>query len=835
MARTLAAGAVAVLALAVPLTAQCGAEALPGTAIPGPATGKVHAAVAWDPDGTGPLPHRLVLGGDFAIPAIGASHMASFDFATRTWHPMPGISSGPVYDLVVTQQGELVAVGGFVAPGNATVGVARWDGAAWQPMGNGLGGSGHAIVVMRNGDLVAGGATVGGATTLWRWDGTLWSPLGGHVDGPVNCLDVAPNGDLFVGGNFVFVGGVFVGRVARWDGAAWHSLGSIGGGGAASLAVLPNGDLVVSGQFLIAGTTAVNRVARWDGTTWWPLADGTQLPFSAMQVLPNGDLVAAGLFTPPGQPPFNLGRWDGLQWTQVGSGTTRPALDLCLLPDGRLVAAGDFDLCDGIAVGMVAVHDGSRWSALGEAPDNRVLAVAADAVGDLHVGGSFRIAGGRLVASLGRIRTGTWERPPVAGNTFYAPVETIVRLSDGRLAATGFGGLSQRGIALWDGTAWQPTALTLNHDVHAIAEAADGSIVVGGSFNLAPGFPSVRRVARLVGNAWQPVGSQYHGDPVRALLTLPDGGIVAGGDFARVDGVLVNHVSRWDGSAWVAMGAGLGTFGDTVRCLVRLPGGDLVAGGRFALAGTTVVNHIARWSGTAWQPLGTGLAGGRGPTSVHAMLVLPGGDLLVGGDFATAGGVAARGLARWDGTAWRAFQLAVDGAVHALHLQPDGDLWIGGEFATVGGIVSGNLARVRSLCAAGAAIVGAGCTNSLGPVRLVPRELPWLGATYRATCDQVPTGALGFAVRGLQPAAVPLAVYHPAAGSDCVQHVAMDAVTWLFPVGNRVESALAIPRSVALLGARLRDQVVVAELGPGLAIVELSSSDALLLTVGAWN
>jgi hypothetical protein len=833
------AAAFATVLISAGAAAQCSVSAVPGEPLPGPATGTVHASIAWDPDGNGPQPARLVIGGDFTMPSARADHIASFDFATGTWEPLGDGVAGTVYALAVLPGGDLVAAGDFIAAGGTpALGIARWDGSSWHAFGSGLAGRGLAITVLPNGDLAVGGALFGaGQPHLWRWNGTTWSPLGGLVDGTVASLALAPNGDLYAGGAFVFAGGVFVSRVARFDGTAWHPLASGIGGTAADIALLPSGDLVVGGQFLSASGVAVNRIARWDGTTWNPLAEGARTGITAMHVLPNGDLLAAGHFEPQGTVPFNLGRWDGAQWTPFGSGTTvfsfflgRQAESIAALPGGELVVAGDFDACDRIVTGRVAHWNGTRWRALGNAPDNRVHAVTVDAEGDLHVAGTFQIAGGTWANSVVRVHGGVWTNPP---GIIYASVFTP--LADGRLAADGFGFSDRRTIGFWDGTAWTPAVPTVNYYIHAIVQEAAGGIVIAGGFNGGTGLSCCHRVARLAGPSWQAVGNQYHSNTVRALLALPNGDLIAGGDFLLVDATSVNHVSRFDGTTWVPMGNGLGTnYDDTVRCLARLPGGDIVAAGSFTIVGNPAMNHVARWDGTAWTALGSGIAGGFVATAVNALLVLPDGDLLVGGDFATAGGVAAPGLARWNGTVWSAFGPGLDGPVHALAMAPDGDVLVGGEFQRAGGVVGANLLRLRSSCAAAATKVGTGCTNALGLATLAPRDLPWLGSTYRATCDQVPTGAFAFAVRGLGAVAVPLSLLHPAGGPGCFQYASMDSVTWLFPAGSRVTSTIAVPALAALLGKQLLDQVVVATLDPSSAITDLSSSNALLLTAGTW-
>jgi hypothetical protein len=79
------------------------------------------------------------------------------------------------------------------------------------------------------------------------------------------------------------------------------------------------------------------------------------------------------------------------------------------------------------------------------------------------------------------------------------------------------------------------------------------------------------------------------------------------------------------------------------------------------------MNNIARWDGSQWQPLGKGVSG-HGPwipndypfAAVNALL-LDGTNLYVGGSFTNAGGVAAKNVARWNGTEWSALGAGIPG------------------------------------------------------------------------------------------------------------------------------------------------------------------------------
>lgn len=92
-----------------------------------------------------------------------------------------------------------------------------------------------------------------------------------------------------------------------------------------------------------------------------------------------------------------------------------------------------------------------------------------------------------------------------------------------------------------------------------------------------------------------------------------------------------------------------------------------------------------------WTSLGGGTNG-----SVDAVAAMPGGDIIVAGDFSSAGGVAASRIARWDGSAWHALGSGItDGFVNVrdLEVAPNGTLVVAGGWWVVGGLFSPSIAR----------------------------------------------------------------------------------------------------------------------------------------------
>ncbi len=137
----------------------------------------------------------------------------------------------------------------------------------------------------------------------------------------------------------------------------------------------------------------------------------------------------------------------------------------------------------------------------------------------------------------------------------------------------------------------------------------------------------------------------------------------------------------------------------SVRALAVIPGGDVIVGGSFASAGGVSTNGIARYNPStgAWSESGSG--GISAP--VTALAVLPGGDVIVGGGFGIAGGVEAYGIARYNPStgAWSAPGAGVyknstgAGSVTALTVLPGGDVVVGGFFDAAGGVPANNMAR----------------------------------------------------------------------------------------------------------------------------------------------
>jgi trimeric autotransporter adhesin len=843
------ASALALAMLGSSLRAQCSTAWQPGLGLPG-VNGYIQATTMWDPDGPGPLPPRLVVGGQFTSAGTTiTNNVAAYDPQSGTWSQFGTGATTPT------------------APTWASV-VA-------------------ALVAMPNGELVAAGkfTTAGGIATgsIARWNGTNWAPLGtGIGNGSVQALAVLPNGDLIAGDDFTLAGGVAVNNVARWNGSVWAPLGagispSLGNGGVVALTVLMNGDMVAGGLFQTAGGLPAPGLARWNGSTWSAMCSTitpAQLYPTVRDVvqLPNGDVIAAGEFVAiDGVPTNRIARWNGSVWSPLGAGADGAILDLETLPNGELVAGGYFATAGTAAVSHIAKWNGSNWSALGSGADDTVMALQGTPSGDLFAGGEFGSIGG-AIANLAKWDGASWSAPAIGSGGVGGANDVVSQgtaLPNGDLVVVGrfttIGGIAANHIARWNGSTWSTLGNWLGNHVAAVTHLPNGDVLVGGSFSVANGAPA-NQVARWDGTGWSPLGNGPGGQ-VNGLVVLPNGHLVATGYGFAGPGYGNNFVTRWDGANWLPMAAEAGTAAAAVAVAAN---GDLLVGGSFnSLNGNALIRKIARWNGSTWSPLGSPANGvaaiavlpngdivaasGAGSVGTVArwtgtswstlgtllgqawcLHALPDGDLLAGGEFTSVDGLPALRLARFDGTSWSTQGSGFTAHVFDLLSLRNGDVIATGSFDHAGGVASAKVARLASNCPATVLSQGVGCTGSGGPNVLTADSLPWTGSTFRATATGMHASALVLSVYGFTPISLPMVSVLPMALPGCEARMLPDLAELVLPTGGAALTALVLPDSPALAGIVLHHYVVPFEVDAALQIVAVTSSNSLQLTLGSF-
>lgn len=267
-----------------------------------------------------------------------------------------------------------------------------------------------------------------------------------------------------------------------------------------------------------------------------------------------------------------------------------------------------------------------------------------------------------------------------------------------------------RALALWDADGPGPGA---------------AGIVAGGVWS-SIGGQAIPCIAQWNGAAWSPIGGGFSN--LFSLATTPSGRLIASGTFDSAPSS--SGVAEWNGFAWVMLGSmpllqasGLAFFPDgrVVACAGGLgvsvwdgtewtrfgpelvtgyrvlvtPQGVLYATGDMTMPAGVVARGLFRWDGSAWRSIGTVAA----PLhdTVHALALAPNGSIVVGGTFSTIGGTPARSVARWDGAQWTAIGDGIDAdqqhPVRTLLCNPDGSIIAGGYFDAASGAAGNYVVR----------------------------------------------------------------------------------------------------------------------------------------------
>jgi uncharacterized delta-60 repeat protein len=219
-------------------------------------------------------------------------------------------------------------------------------------------------------------------------------------------------------------------------------------------------------------------------------------------------------------------------------------------------------------------------------------------------------------------------------------------------------------------------------DVLAVAEQADGKVLIGGNLTRVGGITR-RFIARVnsdgsLDGSFKPVLNGV----VHALAVQADGRILVGGAFSRVNGIDRDYLARLNSDG--SLDAGFApTVGGDCRTLLIAPDEKIIAGG---------VGFLRRL-----QTSGANDATFNSPNVVsrriYTLALQQDGKLLVGGNIE----FPRRGLMRLmpDGTLDTSFIAELDRAVRVVKVLPDGRLMVGGEFLNANNLPTPFIARLQ--------------------------------------------------------------------------------------------------------------------------------------------
>lgn len=711
---------------------------------------------------------QVIAAGDFSsaggVPASGVARWNG-----SAWSVMgTGVNrlneTKDVKTIAYVSNSQVYIAGDFSRVGDAgtPLGVAAWNGAQWKPLDNFFEAGGPVVYALArsystpnptasHSIFVAGefaNAAATNSTNILRLEMTFqlvtqrWfssrNPLAGGTNGPVYAMaklgGAGTTAQVVAAGNFTSAGGINASNIAIWNGSAWQALGSgINGPVYALLAQGPN-SIIAAGDFTNAGGVAVQNIAMWNGSAWSAIGNaGTNGPVRSLAWRSAGGFYLGGSFTRLANMPVNrFGLWNGTQWAAPSippPGITSEVRSMAYYPY-------PVDLVKRLALAQAApgylqvyLEDIDSWTEIVyvrhvDTPMADKGILAAYPVQTLETNNQLFAIKGTLGmwTSAG---SGNFPDGFCAGFSQLAGVGTSHKtssLESQQYFVTDYlaGGDFPEGAIRFgaDGTKYPidfGAGLTsASTRVSKILACPNGDMLAVGRFGSIGGV-RVNRIARWTGSAWSPLGSGLSGagtfDEISTLLSLPNGDILAGGNFSSIGGVSASQIARWNGTTWSTFGTlpanatptcsiqrpdgtivlglkdtGLRYWNGTAWTvqsnvagspidIANAPNGDLVVAGGSATGG---LYKVARWNGpfsalvNNWTLLGTGMNG-----KINAVAVMQNGDVVAGGQFTTAGGVPASNIARWNGSSWVAMGTGFVNPVMSLKVLSTGQLVVG--------------------------------------------------------------------------------------------------------------------------------------------------------------
>jgi len=392
---------------------------------------------------------------------------------------------------------------------------------------------------------------------------------------------------------------------------------------------------------------------------------------------------------------------------ETSSETNAAALDLALQPDGRMVVVGNFSnlgLSSHIAR-LESDGDVDNSFALFVDPNTNVRTVAVQGDGGVLFGGGFTEITGVPFNGVARIRkeqgldvdldgsgngSGNGSVHSVgidtSGNLFIGGAFTVVqgetRTHLARLA----------GITGTVSTGFNPI---IDGPVHAVLVQPDGKVVIGGEFTLVNSVQRLR-LARLntdgsLDTSFNP--TLLFNGAVYALAQAPDGKIYFGGSFEDAGGSGRDHFARLNADGSLDTGFNDTGVDDTVRAIaLDWDQYRIYIAGDFTMVGDFLRPRLAR----VWPSgnINNGFnIGGHHTLSRLSLAPMPDGGVLAG-----LGGTSI-GIQRWseDGSLDPTFDAGgINGPVNSIVRDQTGNIYIGGGFTEVGGLSRQRLARLWS-------------------------------------------------------------------------------------------------------------------------------------------
>jgi uncharacterized delta-60 repeat protein len=531
--------------------------------------------------------------------------------------------------------------------------------------------------------------------------------------GQVNSFLLEPDGKVIVAGYFAYIitsSGV---KVAR------NSIARFNGDGSFDASFNPGAGAVYNGPS--SGPGVVYFVKRQN------------LGSNTGKIIVQGEFYSFDNNAVPGMARLNPdGSFDNTFFPGNNPTATDPTLvfGLFIQADDRIIVSGTMTSYDGYPCDYIVRLDinggrqidffdkkyfGNNFTTV------NIQSVAQQSDGKLIVAGAFHQLDDAVVNNVVRLELADGARDATfdgtgAGVSATGIYSVLVRPSDDKIFLGGYfstyGGATRNNFALAnaDGTVdpsfEDPDAADYAPEVYALAVQADGKILVGGFYTSFNGITHYNLVRLNPDSTVDPSFNVELGTTgaVRAILVQPDGKIVIGGAFIAVNGVFKGRIARLnsDGTLDTSFDTGYGA-NDTIYALAQDSAGNIYAGGAFRQFGTSgAAQRFVKLGPTGALDSASAFVTGPGRTVYAIVGPDSSGRIVIGGEFTTYRGAAARGIVRVDVTnlnfdsTFNHGGTGFNGMVRSLLLAPDGTYYVGGHFVTYNGVSRPSLARLNS-------------------------------------------------------------------------------------------------------------------------------------------
>jgi uncharacterized delta-60 repeat protein len=571
-----------------------------------------------------------------------------------------------------------------------------------------------------------------------------------NPNGEVLTLAVQTDGKMVLGGHFTSYDGKMTNRIARINEDGTLDTTFVTGTGCnymvRSLAIQPDGKILVGGNFTQYNGALSRRIVRIhpDGTKDSTFLSETGLNSIVYDIIvqSNGKILICGdFFVYNGLSRRHIaclnadGTIDPL--FQPGSGLTGMlscVYTMSLQTDGKLFIGGLFSEYNGISKSNIARAniDGTMDSTynIGTGSSGNVFSIVVQQSDQkIIIGGDFKKYNNSPINRLARLHVNgeldsTFQVGDGCNGSVYGiviqPDEKILVFGDftlfngqnvGRIVRLNIDGSLDNGFYLSE----------VNEEIYAAALQSDGKIIIGGSFYSCNGTQRTS-VARLNHDGTLDIAFNPYlefGSSERSVMSVTiqdDDKIILGGAFNMVENISRNRIARLnaDGTLDVTFDPGIG-FNVSSSCVYTsavLPDGKILVGGRFNHINGSVRNCIARLNadGSLDMPF---YPGSSANNSVHTIVLLPDGKIMIGGMFTTYNGKSRNRIARLhpNGTPDLSFKpgQAANCFISAIALYPDDRCLIGGCFTSFGSVGRNRIARINN-CVVDPSVVLAGNT-----------------------------------------------------------------------------------------------------------------------------